>query len=179
MSLLRQRARPYLFSNSLPPAVVGCASKALDMLMEDNTIVQSMAAKTQRCSPWRGWERLGWELLRPASGACPAPAYRCCLCSHHLPRRFHWDPAWPLPSISLQMTLGLPILCNSVFHSLFGLFLPLPGSPFDFLTLHLCLAGLCRLRHRSWILCPSGVGVNDPQPPSGPVTPCLCPQVPQ
>ncbi|XP_015447097.1 2-amino-3-ketobutyrate coenzyme A ligase, mitochondrial [Pteropus alecto] len=42
-----QRARPYLFSNSLPPAVVGCASKALDLLMESNAIVQSMAAETQ------------------------------------------------------------------------------------------------------------------------------------
>uniref|UniRef100_A0A5F9CIZ7 Glycine C-acetyltransferase n=1 Tax=Oryctolagus cuniculus TaxID=9986 RepID=A0A5F9CIZ7_RABIT len=48
VSLLRQRARPYLFSNSLPPAVVGCASKALDLLMDSSTIVQSMAAKTQR-----------------------------------------------------------------------------------------------------------------------------------
>ncbi|XP_070267184.1 2-amino-3-ketobutyrate coenzyme A ligase, mitochondrial isoform X2 [Myotis yumanensis] len=48
VSLLRQRARPYLFSNSLPPAIVGCASKALDMLMEDNSIVQSITAKTQR-----------------------------------------------------------------------------------------------------------------------------------
>ncbi|KAK2121538.1 hypothetical protein P7K49_002924 [Saguinus oedipus] len=54
VSLLRQRARPYLFSNSLPPAVVGCASKALDLLMESNTIVQSMAAKTQRCGPQQG-----------------------------------------------------------------------------------------------------------------------------
>uniref|UniRef100_A0A4W2IEW6 2-amino-3-ketobutyrate coenzyme A ligase, mitochondrial n=1 Tax=Bos indicus x Bos taurus TaxID=30522 RepID=A0A4W2IEW6_BOBOX len=48
VSLLRQRARPYLFSNSLPPAAVGCASKALDLLMESNAIVQSMAAKTLR-----------------------------------------------------------------------------------------------------------------------------------
>ncbi|ELK35002.1 2-amino-3-ketobutyrate coenzyme A ligase, mitochondrial [Myotis davidii] len=32
----------------LPPAIVGCASKALDMLMEDNSIVQSITAKTQR-----------------------------------------------------------------------------------------------------------------------------------
>uniref|UniRef100_A0A8C6HU35 Glycine C-acetyltransferase (2-amino-3-ketobutyrate-coenzyme A ligase) n=1 Tax=Mus spicilegus TaxID=10103 RepID=A0A8C6HU35_MUSSI len=48
VSLLRQRSRPYLFSNSLPPAVVGCASKALDLLMESNAIVQSMAAKTRR-----------------------------------------------------------------------------------------------------------------------------------
>ncbi|XP_038612253.1 2-amino-3-ketobutyrate coenzyme A ligase, mitochondrial [Tachyglossus aculeatus] len=48
VSLLRQRARPYLFSNSLPPAVVGCASKALDLLLESNAIAQSMAAKTRR-----------------------------------------------------------------------------------------------------------------------------------
>jgi 7-keto-8-aminopelargonate synthetase-like enzyme len=27
IDLLRQRARPYLFSNSLPPPVVGCASQ--------------------------------------------------------------------------------------------------------------------------------------------------------
>ncbi|XP_011352746.1 2-amino-3-ketobutyrate coenzyme A ligase, mitochondrial [Pteropus vampyrus] len=46
-STLGKRARPYLFSNSLPPAVVGCASKALDLLMETNAIVQSMAAETQ------------------------------------------------------------------------------------------------------------------------------------
>ncbi|XP_029445979.1 2-amino-3-ketobutyrate coenzyme A ligase, mitochondrial [Rhinatrema bivittatum] len=48
IDLLRQRSRPYLFSNTLPPAVVGCASKALDLLMESNAIAQSMAAKTQR-----------------------------------------------------------------------------------------------------------------------------------
>lgn len=54
VSLLRQRSRPYLFSNSLPPPVVGCASKALDLLMESNAIVQSMAAKTRRYSACRG-----------------------------------------------------------------------------------------------------------------------------
>ncbi|KAJ7322651.1 hypothetical protein JRQ81_018938 [Phrynocephalus forsythii] len=46
VDLLRQCSRPYLFSNSLPPAVVGCASKALDLLMESNVIAQSRAAKT-------------------------------------------------------------------------------------------------------------------------------------
>ncbi|XP_036617593.1 2-amino-3-ketobutyrate coenzyme A ligase, mitochondrial [Trichosurus vulpecula] len=48
IDLLRQRGRPYLFSNSLPPAVVGCASKALDLLMESNAIARSMAAKTRQ-----------------------------------------------------------------------------------------------------------------------------------
>ncbi|XP_072889582.1 2-amino-3-ketobutyrate coenzyme A ligase, mitochondrial [Hemitrygon akajei] len=48
VDLLRQRSRPYLFSNSLPPPVVGCASKALDLLMDSNTIAQTMASKTKR-----------------------------------------------------------------------------------------------------------------------------------
>ncbi|XP_075039041.1 2-amino-3-ketobutyrate coenzyme A ligase, mitochondrial [Mixophyes fleayi] len=48
IDLLRQRSRPYLFSNTLPPAVVGSASKALDLLMESNAIAQSMTAKTAR-----------------------------------------------------------------------------------------------------------------------------------
>ncbi|XP_075689749.1 2-amino-3-ketobutyrate coenzyme A ligase, mitochondrial isoform X1 [Rhinoderma darwinii] len=48
IDLLRQRSRPYLFSNTLPPAVVGSASKALDLLMDSNEIAQSMSAKTAR-----------------------------------------------------------------------------------------------------------------------------------
>ncbi|MBN3314919.1 KBL protein, partial [Atractosteus spatula] len=48
VELLRQRSRPYLFSNTLPPAVVGCASKALDLLMASSQIAQSMADKTRR-----------------------------------------------------------------------------------------------------------------------------------
>ncbi|XP_069509158.1 2-amino-3-ketobutyrate coenzyme A ligase, mitochondrial [Ambystoma mexicanum] len=48
ISLLRQRSRPYLFSNALPPSVVGSASKALDLLMESSSIAQSVATKTQR-----------------------------------------------------------------------------------------------------------------------------------
>ncbi|XP_060705508.1 2-amino-3-ketobutyrate coenzyme A ligase, mitochondrial isoform X2 [Hemiscyllium ocellatum] len=48
VDLLRQRSRPYLFSNTLPPPVVGCASKALDLLMDSNTIAQTMASKTKR-----------------------------------------------------------------------------------------------------------------------------------
>uniref|UniRef100_UPI00398E3488 2-amino-3-ketobutyrate coenzyme A ligase, mitochondrial n=1 Tax=Pristiophorus japonicus TaxID=55135 RepID=UPI00398E3488 len=48
VALLRQRSRPYLFSNTLPPPVVGCASKALDLLMDSNVIAQTMAAKTKR-----------------------------------------------------------------------------------------------------------------------------------
>uniref|UniRef100_A0A8I5U1F2 Glycine C-acetyltransferase n=1 Tax=Pongo abelii TaxID=9601 RepID=A0A8I5U1F2_PONAB len=69
VSLLRQRARPYLFSNSLPPAVVGCASKALDLLMESNTIVQSMAAKTQRFRS--KMEAAGFTISGASHPICP------------------------------------------------------------------------------------------------------------
>ncbi|KAM6966618.1 2-amino-3-ketobutyrate coenzyme A ligase, mitochondrial [Tautogolabrus adspersus] len=48
IDLLRQRSRPYLFSNSLPPPVVGCATKAVELLLASNEIAQSMMAKTMR-----------------------------------------------------------------------------------------------------------------------------------
>ncbi|XP_059931466.1 2-amino-3-ketobutyrate coenzyme A ligase, mitochondrial [Gadus macrocephalus] len=48
IDLLRQRSRPYLFSNSLPPPVVGSALRALEMLLASSHIAQSMAAKTMR-----------------------------------------------------------------------------------------------------------------------------------
>lgn len=49
IDLLRQRSRPYLFSNSLPPPVVGCAVRAVELLLASNEIAQSMTAKTMRC----------------------------------------------------------------------------------------------------------------------------------
>ncbi|VUZ49979.1 unnamed protein product [Hymenolepis diminuta] len=44
ISLLRQRGRPYLFSNSLPPAVVGAAIGAFDLLMESSELPQKLHA---------------------------------------------------------------------------------------------------------------------------------------
>lgn len=38
IDLLRQRSRPYLFSNSLPPGIVGAALKVLDMISDDTTL---------------------------------------------------------------------------------------------------------------------------------------------
>ena len=48
IALLRQRSRPYSFSNSLPPPVVGTASKVFDMLMNDNSLVEKINKNTQR-----------------------------------------------------------------------------------------------------------------------------------
>ena len=38
IDMLRQRSRPYLFSNSLAPGIVGAASKVLDMISSDTTL---------------------------------------------------------------------------------------------------------------------------------------------
>lgn len=48
IELLRQRSRPYLFSNSLPPPVVACATRAVELLLASSEIAQSMTAKTMR-----------------------------------------------------------------------------------------------------------------------------------
>ena len=46
IDLLRQRARPYLFSNSLPPAVVASASKVFDLLTESTSLTEKVEKNT-------------------------------------------------------------------------------------------------------------------------------------
>jgi glycine C-acetyltransferase len=47
VELLRQRARPYLFSNSLAPAVVGASLKALDLIERSDDLRERLAANTR------------------------------------------------------------------------------------------------------------------------------------
>ncbi|XP_032679740.1 2-amino-3-ketobutyrate coenzyme A ligase, mitochondrial isoform X1 [Odontomachus brunneus] len=47
VSLLRQRSRPYLFSNSLPPPVVASASKVMDLIMDNATYLNRLANNTE------------------------------------------------------------------------------------------------------------------------------------
>ncbi|CAB3406960.1 unnamed protein product [Caenorhabditis bovis] len=44
IDLLRQRSRPYLFSNSLAPSIVGSSIKVFDLLMNDPSIIGSLQA---------------------------------------------------------------------------------------------------------------------------------------
>lgn len=46
VDLLRQRARPYLFSNSVPPSVVGAARAVLAMLTESDELRERLRANT-------------------------------------------------------------------------------------------------------------------------------------
>jgi glycine C-acetyltransferase len=61
VDLLRQRARPYLFSNALPPAVVGAALAALDIIEEADDLRARLADHARY---WRaGLTAVGFRLL--------------------------------------------------------------------------------------------------------------------
>ncbi|GIY59747.1 2-amino-3-ketobutyrate coenzyme A ligase, mitochondrial [Caerostris extrusa] len=48
VDLLRQKSRPYLFSNALPPPVVACGIKALDILSENSRLVKTLQENTKK-----------------------------------------------------------------------------------------------------------------------------------
>jgi len=61
VDLLRQRARPYLFSNALPPAVVAAGLAALDIVERADDLRARLA---ENAAYWRaGLEVLGFRLL--------------------------------------------------------------------------------------------------------------------
>ncbi|MGL5228327.1 MAG: glycine C-acetyltransferase [Bacteroidales bacterium] len=47
IELLRQRSRPYLFSNSIPPAVVGASLEVFEMLAESNELHDQLVENVQ------------------------------------------------------------------------------------------------------------------------------------
>jgi glycine C-acetyltransferase len=61
IDLLRQRARPYLFSNALPPAIVAAGIEAIRLVEEGDAL---RAQLFDNAAYWRaGLMRLGFELL--------------------------------------------------------------------------------------------------------------------
>ncbi|MGA9252979.1 MAG: glycine C-acetyltransferase [Roseobacter sp.] len=61
IDLLRQRARPYLFSNSLPPSIVAAGLKALDLVEAGDDLRTRLFENTEY---WRaGLTDLGFDLL--------------------------------------------------------------------------------------------------------------------
>jgi len=61
VEMLRQRARPYLFSNSLAPAVVGASLKALDLIGRSDDLRERLAANTAEFR--RRMTELGFDVL--------------------------------------------------------------------------------------------------------------------
>jgi glycine C-acetyltransferase len=60
VEMLRQRSRPYLFSNTLAPVIAGTTLRVLDMLTESSELVEKLAANTERFR--KGMEEAGFDL---------------------------------------------------------------------------------------------------------------------
>ena len=61
VALLRQRSRPYLFSNTVAPPVVAGALRAVELVEEEPALRQRLSENTRRFRA--GLEDLGFELL--------------------------------------------------------------------------------------------------------------------
>ena len=46
IDILRQKSRPYLFSNTLAPAIVGASFKAIELIQKDTTIIDNLKKNT-------------------------------------------------------------------------------------------------------------------------------------
>ena len=73
VELLRQRSRPYLFSNALPPAVVGASIAVLDLLSSTTELRDRLEANTARFRA--GMARAGFELKAGTHPIVPIMLY--------------------------------------------------------------------------------------------------------
>ena len=66
IDILRQRSRPYLFSNSLAPSIVGAANKVIDLLSSSTALRDKLEANAKQFRS--GMEAAGFD-LRPGEHA--------------------------------------------------------------------------------------------------------------
>jgi glycine C-acetyltransferase len=69
IELLRQRSRPYLFSNTLAPTIAGASLKVLDLLTESTTLRDKLEANTKFFR--EGMAKLGFTILPGTHPICP------------------------------------------------------------------------------------------------------------
>lgn len=73
IELLRQRSRPYLFSNSLAPAIVGASIKVFDMLSNDTTLRDTLEENTAYFK--KGMKAVGFDIIDGDSAIVPVMLY--------------------------------------------------------------------------------------------------------
>ena len=73
IELLRQRSRPYLFSNSLAPAIVGASIKVFDMLQNDTTLRDKLQENTEYFK--KGMKQAGFDIIDGDSAIVPVMLY--------------------------------------------------------------------------------------------------------
>ncbi len=69
IELLRQRSRPYLFSNTLAPAIAGASLKVLDLLTASSELRDKLEANTKFFRAEMG--KLGFNILSGTHPICP------------------------------------------------------------------------------------------------------------
>ncbi|WP_299148612.1 glycine C-acetyltransferase [uncultured Dokdonia sp.] len=73
IEILRQRSRPYLFSNSLAPAIVGASIKVLDLLEKDTSLRDKLAENTAYFK--KGMKKAGFDIIDGDSAIVPVMLY--------------------------------------------------------------------------------------------------------
>jgi len=73
IEILRQRSRPYLFSNSLAPAIVGATLKVFDIISKDTTLRDKLEWNTSYFRT--GMEKAGFDLVGANAAIVPIMVY--------------------------------------------------------------------------------------------------------
>ena len=73
IELLRQRSRPYLFSNSLAPAIVGASIKVFEILEKDTTLRDQLEWNTNYFK--EGMKKAGFDIIDGDSAIVPVMLY--------------------------------------------------------------------------------------------------------
>jgi len=73
IELLRQRSRPYLFSNSLAPAIVGASIKVFEMLESDTTLRDILENNTNYFK--KAMKKAGFDIVEGDSAIVPVMLY--------------------------------------------------------------------------------------------------------
>jgi glycine C-acetyltransferase len=73
IEILRQRSRPYLFSNSLAPAIVGASIKVFDMLENDTSLKNKLDWNTTYFK--KGMKSAGFDIIDGDSAIVPVMLY--------------------------------------------------------------------------------------------------------
>jgi len=73
IDLLRQRSRPYLFSNSLAPSIVGASIKVFDLLKNDTSLRDQLESNTNYFKA--GMKKAGFDIVDGDSAIVPVMLY--------------------------------------------------------------------------------------------------------
>jgi len=73
IEMLRQRSRPYLFSNSLAPAIVGASIKVFELLEQDNSLQEKLQRNTTYFK--EAMQEAGFDIIDGDSAIVPVMLY--------------------------------------------------------------------------------------------------------